>query len=90
VNATPLGMRGEAIPAAVLTGASGYFEMSYASGETPAMRAASTADLPVASGTEMLLGQAAASFHLWTGRDAPIDVMRAALDAEVARRATTG
>jgi shikimate dehydrogenase len=31
----------------------------------------------------MLLYQGAASFEIWTGRKAPVDVMRAALDQEV-------
>jgi shikimate dehydrogenase len=31
-------------------------------------------------GRAMLLHQGAASFQIWTGRKAPIDVMRAALD----------
>jgi shikimate dehydrogenase len=30
----------------------------------------------------MLLHQGAASFEIWTGKPAPIDVMRAALDRE--------
>jgi shikimate dehydrogenase len=33
-------------------------------------------------GRAMLLHQGAASFELWTGRPAPVDVMRAALDRE--------
>ena len=35
-----------------------------------------------AEGRAMLLHQGAASFEIWTGRKAPIDVMRAALDRE--------
>jgi shikimate 5-dehydrogenase len=31
----------------------------------------------------MLLRQAALSFALWTGRDAPVEAMRAALRAEL-------
>lgn len=88
VNATPLGMHGEVIPSGALAAASGFFEMGYASGETPAMGAADAADLPMASGTEMLLAQAAASFRLWARREAPMAVMRTALEAEVARRTT--
>jgi shikimate 5-dehydrogenase len=30
----------------------------------------------------MLLHQGAASFEIWTGREAPVQVMRAALDHE--------
>ena len=33
-------------------------------------------------GRAMLLHQGAASFEIWTGRQAPVDVMRAALDRE--------
>jgi shikimate dehydrogenase len=32
----------------------------------------------VTDGLDMLVGQAALSFKLWTGRDAPVDIMRAA------------
>lgn len=35
-----------------------------------------------AAGRAMLLHQGAASFEIWTGRKAPVDVMRAALDRE--------
>ena len=35
-----------------------------------------------ADGRAMLLYQGAASFEIWTGRPAPVDVMRAALDRE--------
>lgn len=34
-------------------------------------------------GAGMLLGQAARSFTLWTGLEAPLDAMRAALRAEL-------
>jgi shikimate dehydrogenase len=33
----------------------------------------------VLDGLEVLVAQGAASFELWTGRQAPVDVMRAAL-----------
>jgi shikimate 5-dehydrogenase len=34
----------------------------------------------------MLLHQAAVAFRLWTGEDAPLDAMSAAVVAELARR----
>jgi shikimate dehydrogenase len=37
-------------------------------------------------GAGTLLRQAMASFQLWTGRQAPIDVMREALDRELEPR----
>ena len=86
VNATPVGMAGESLPVGVLDDASGLFEMSYASGTTPAMRRVHDSGAPVAAGTDMLLAQAAASFQVWTDREAPIAAMRSALEIEVARR----
>jgi shikimate dehydrogenase len=40
----------------------------------------------VIDGIEMLIGQAALSFKLWTGRDAPINVMRKAIAEARAKR----
>lgn len=90
VNGTPLGMAGEALPDGVLEGATGLLEMAYGSGPTPAALSMSAAGLPVATGPEMLLAQGAASFELWTGRRAPVNAMRSAMTAEMARRVRTG
>lgn len=90
VNGTPLGMAGEALPPDVLGGAGGLLEMAYGSGPTLAATAVADAGLPVASGPEMLLAQGAMSFELWTGRKAPVDAMRRAMVAEMARRRPAG
>lgn len=82
VNATPLGMHGEQLPAGVLDGATGLFEMPYGAGETPAVRTARAAGLPVVDGTEMLLHQAAASFRLWTASDPSLEAMREVLRSD--------
>lgn len=79
VNATPLGMRGEVLPASVLAGAAGLFDMAYGDADTPAVTAARKAGIPVADGLAMLLHQAAAAFELWTGHPAPLEAMAAAL-----------
>lgn len=89
VNGTPVGMAGEALPPGVLDGAIGLLEMAYGSGPTPAATVMAAAGAPVASGPEMLLAQGAASFELWTGRKAPVDAMRRAMEAEMARRHPT-
>jgi len=47
--------------------------------ETPTARAAARAGARVVSGLEVLVAQGAASFELWTGVPAPVDVMRRAL-----------
>lgn len=84
VNATALGMSGEPLPDPVLETCSGFFEMPYAAGETRAERVVRSRGMPVSTGTDMLLAQAAHSFRLWTGRPAPTDVMRRALNAAMA------
>ena len=62
--------------------------MSYAVAgwPTPLARAASAAGAVVASGFAMLLHQAAAQVELMTGKPAPLEAMRAAGQAELARR----
>jgi shikimate dehydrogenase len=41
--------------------------------------AAGRLGVPVVGGLEVLVRQGAHAFRLWTGREAPLDVMRAAL-----------
>jgi shikimate dehydrogenase len=79
VNATPLGMRGEALPTGVLEEAGGLLELAYGRGQTPAEAALAARDLPVASGELVLVGQGAASFTIWTGVEVPPTVMLEAL-----------
>lgn len=80
VNATPLGMAGDDLPAAVLDQAGGLLEMAYGSGRTPAEVHVRSRGLPVAPGELMLVGQGAASFAIWTGVEVPPAVMLAALE----------
>lgn len=47
---------------------------------TTVLRAAAKQELKTVDGIGMLLHQGAIAFELWTGRDAPLDVMRAALE----------
>jgi shikimate dehydrogenase len=82
VNATSLGLRGDdpvpfdpTLP--VRLGA--VLDMVYRARPTPLVAAARTAGIPAIDGREMLLHQGAASFRRWFGRDADLDVMRAAL-----------
>ncbi len=82
VNATPLGMKGEELPAALLDNAAGLLDMAYGRDPTPAVLA--MADRPVADGLDVLVYQAAAAFEIWTKKAAPIGVMD-----EAARRRGT-
>ena len=55
--------------------------------ETPLLKEAAQAGAAVQGGIHMLVYQGAASFEMWTGKDAPVDVMlRAATAAMEARR----
>lgn len=79
VNATPIGMRGDAFPDGWVERTAGVLDMAYGAADTPLVTAARSGAIPVASGQDMLLGQAIDSFWLWTGRHAPVDAMRTAL-----------
>lgn len=81
VNATPLGMSGEPLPAGIVESAAGMVDLAYGAEETPAVRAARSAGLPVADGIDVLVAQAARSFEAWTGTPAPRRVMEAAARA---------
>jgi shikimate dehydrogenase len=54
-------------------------DLVYAPAETPLLHAARARGLRTLNGLPMLLHQGAAAFTLWTGRPAPLAVMRAAL-----------
>ena len=53
--------------------------------ETPLLREAKRAGARTQGGLAMLLHQGVAAFRLWTGREAPVDVMRSALRQALAR-----
>jgi shikimate dehydrogenase len=90
VNATPLGMRGEVLGEALLQSATGLLDMAYGDTTTPAVATMRASGRPVAEGLDMLVGQAVASFHIWTGIDVDPEVMRAAARAELSRRRQAG
>lgn len=84
VNCTPTGTRHsqlegntpldpDAIPADALV-----FDLVYNPPLTPLLAAAQARGARAVGGLSMLVYQAAASFKLWTGLDAPVDVMLAA------------
>jgi shikimate dehydrogenase len=73
-------MRQESLPELVLEVSSGLFDMAYGTVQTPAIRYAQDHGLPAVDGVEILLAQAARSFTLWTGQEAPLAVMRRAVE----------
>jgi shikimate dehydrogenase len=50
----------------------------YGEEPTALLRAAEAAGATVVDGIEVLVQQGALSFRIWTGREPPLDVMRAA------------
>lgn len=82
VNATSLGLHGEtfvpldvdATPARCL-----FYDLVYTRARTPFLAPAARRGRPTANGLGMLLHQGAAAFTAWTGRRAPVEVMRRAL-----------
>ncbi len=86
VNATPLGMRGEALPDAMLAEGTALFDMAYGPEETPAVGVFRGRGRPLVAGTHMLVAQAVESFRLWTGRRADEAAMRAALAPQAGDR----
>jgi shikimate dehydrogenase len=85
VNATPLGgvsaLTESPVEADALSDVRVVCDLAYRpdARPTPLCAAARALGIPVVDGLEVLARQGAASFRLWTGRQAPLEVMRAAL-----------
>jgi shikimate dehydrogenase len=91
LNATSLGLKpDDALPYDAgrfsLSAASAAYDMIYRPAETPFLRAAKAAGCRAANGIGMLLYQGAKTLALWSGREAPIEVMREALVRNVYRK----
>lgn len=89
INATPIGTRDpQATPIPMdllrrLPHDAFVFDLVYNPPETALVRAAHAAGLRATGGLSMLLYQGAEAFTLWTGHEAPLAVMRAALEASL-------
>ena len=82
INATPLtNFHGSAlrIPVAMLNRNQVVCDLNYSIYQLPLLQEAEARGARVMDGKGMLLYQAAAAFEIWTGLDAPVEVMRAAL-----------
>lgn len=88
LNATSAGLRpSDGLPIDLqkfdLSRADGVYDMIYRPAQTLLLKTAVAAGCRTANGLGMLLYQGAAALELWTGRPAPIEVMREALGREV-------
>ena len=90
INATPIGTDSDEtpVPAHLLRPDLNVLDLVYRPTPTRLVREARKRGASARGGAGVLLRQAASSFQLWTGRRPPVDVMREALDHELA--ATTG
>ncbi len=88
VNATPVGMAPQVerapVPASWIA-APLVYDLIYNPPETLLLRQARRKGCAVIEGVEMFVAQGAAQFRLFTGREAPVDLMRAALLRALAR-----
>lgn len=80
INATPLGLDGEALPEPFMELSAGQvaFDLIYNPPQTPFLVAAHRRGAEDHHGLGMLVAQAAASYRAWTGQDAPSGTMSAA------------
>jgi shikimate dehydrogenase len=86
VNATSVGLRaGDSLglPVSAFHRKLCVYDTIYRPAETDLLRQAAVAGSRVCNGLSMLLHQGARAFEIWTGRKAPLPVMRRALRAAV-------
>ncbi len=84
INATSVGMKfsdQSPLPASILLPHLFIYDTIYTAARTPLLRAADLAGARGANGLSMLLHQGALSFEIWFNREAPLDVMRKALES---------
>jgi len=90
VNATAMGMAGGPMPevspvtADLISSRALAYDVVYSPPMTPFLREAEAAGGRTASGLSMLVYQGVVGFELCTGREAPVDVMTAAMKAAAA------
>jgi shikimate dehydrogenase len=88
MNTTPLGLKaGDASPLDEkqfsLRQTRTVYDVIYRPAETPLLKAARAAGCVTANGAGMLLHQGATSFEIWTGKPAPVEAMRRALQQNI-------
>ena len=88
VNATSVGLKpGDGLPLDEkefsLKNTGAIYDMIYRPAETPLLKAGKSAGARCANGLGMLLYQGAKALELWSGKTAPVEVMRRALEKNV-------
>ncbi|MBU0480583.1 MAG: shikimate dehydrogenase [Proteobacteria bacterium] len=90
VNATSVGMAPGAEKTPMVAGSLKNFpvvmDIVYSPIETRLLKEATAAGCRVINGLEMLLYQGAAQFEIWTGREAPLEIMRRVLTDKITKK----
>jgi len=84
VNCTPLGTKGDSedksiATAGQLSGVRLVYDLVYNPTETRLIREAKTAGVETLGGLEMLIAQGVEQFRVWTGKEAPLEAITAAV-----------
>jgi 3-dehydroquinate dehydratase/shikimate dehydrogenase len=93
INATPVGMQGYAedqspVPRAALSGRKVAYDLVYNPVATRFLQEATAEGCQTISGIGMLVAQAGLQFRLWTGKEPPLNLMRAAAIERVTAQAS--
>ncbi len=87
INCTPVGMKGfledSPIPTNLLRNDMIAFDIVYSPKDTPLLTAAKKIGATIIYGYEMLILQGVKAFELWTGKTAPIELMRRVVREEL-------
>ena len=88
VDTTPLGMSGQfehdsLFTAEQLKGIKFVYDLVTKPYDTPIIREAKKAGIPAIGGLEMLVAQGAMQFEIWTGQNAPIEMMTESVFARI-------
>jgi len=83
INAVPVDLP---LDASWFTPHQAVYDTRYDAEDTLLMRKARSQGAQVSHGLDMLLFQGTAAFELWTGREAPVEVMRAVLEKGLEKR----
>ena len=90
VNATPLGMKGALENRSPLTseqvkGVKFVYDLVTRLGDTPLVAEAKKAGIAAIGGVEMLISQGVKQFEIWTGREAPAELMTQSVMARLSK-----
>ena len=89
VDTTPTGMKGpqeneSLLTAAELDGVKLVYDLVTKPSDTPILREARMAGSDAVGGLEMLISQGANQFEIWTGKPAPVAIMKVSIDRRFA------